>query len=63
MCPGNHESGGQRRSGRTRKGSPWLRQALVEAAQAAARTKGTYLGAQYPDGSRPVSGAGTELLR
>jgi transposase len=28
MCPGNHESGGKRKSGRTRKGSVWLRRAL-----------------------------------
>jgi transposase len=47
MCPGNHASAGKRLSGRTRRGSPWLRSALVEAAQAAARTKGTYLSAQY----------------
>ncbi len=47
MCPGNHESAGKRLSGRTRKGSPWLRQALVEAAHGAARSKQTYLGAQY----------------
>jgi transposase len=47
MCPGNHESGGKRRSGATRKGSPWLRACLVQAAHAAARTKGTYLAAQY----------------
>jgi transposase len=47
MCPGNHESAGKRRSGRTRKGSPWLRALLVQAAHAAARTKGTYLAAQY----------------
>ena len=47
MCPGNDESAGKRRSGRTRKGSPWLRALLVQAAHAAARTKGTYLGAQY----------------
>ena len=46
LCPGNHESAGKRRSGRTRKGSPWLREALVEAAGAARRTK-TYLGALY----------------
>jgi len=46
MCPGNHESAGKRSSGRTRKGSPWLRAALVDAAHAAARTP-TYLGAQY----------------
>jgi transposase len=47
MCPGNDESAGKRRSGRTRKGSPWLRTALIEAAQAAGRTKNTYLAAQY----------------
>jgi transposase len=47
LCPGNDESAGKRRSGRTRKGSPWLRTALVEAAQAAARSKDTYLAAQY----------------
>ena len=48
MCPGNHESAGKRKSGKTRKGSPWLRVALTEAAHAAARTKqATYLTAQY----------------
>lgn len=47
MCPGNHESAGKRKSGRTRKGSRWLRTALVEAAHAAARTRTTYLGTQY----------------
>ncbi|MCA1843537.1 MAG: IS110 family transposase [Actinobacteria bacterium] len=47
MCPGNNESAGKHRSGRTRKGSKWLRVALVEAAHAAARSKGTYLSAQY----------------
>ncbi len=47
MCPGNNQSAGKQRSGRTRKGSPWLRALLVQAAHAAARKKGTYLGAQY----------------
>jgi transposase len=47
MCPGNDESAGKRRSGRTRKGSPWLRALLVQAAHAAARKRGTYLAAQY----------------
>jgi transposase len=47
MCPGNHESAGKRQSGKTRKGSKWLRAALVEAGQAAGRTKGTYLSAQF----------------
>ena len=47
MCPGNHESAGKRQSGKTRKGSKWLRATLVEAAQAAGRSKGTYLSAQF----------------
>ncbi len=47
LCPGNHESAGKQRTGRTRKGNPWLRSALVEAAWAASRTKHTYLSAQY----------------
>jgi transposase len=49
LCPGNQESAGKHQSGRTRKGSPWLRSALVEAAQSAGRMKRqpTYLAAQY----------------
>jgi transposase len=47
MCPGNHESAGKRLSGKTRKGSQWLRTALVEAAHAASRRKDCYLSAQY----------------
>jgi transposase len=47
MVPGNNESAGKRRSGTTRKGDPWLRTLLVEAAYGAGRTKDTYLGAQY----------------
>jgi len=47
LCPGNNESAGKRKSGRTRKGSPWLRSALVEAAWAASHSKRTYLSAQY----------------
>jgi transposase len=46
MCPGQNESAGKRKSGRTRKGSPWLRSALIEAAHGAARSKDTYLAAQ-----------------
>jgi len=46
-CPGNDQSAGKRRSGRTRKGSKWLGIALEEAALAATRSKGTYLQAQY----------------
>jgi len=47
LCPGNNESAGKRKSGKTRKGSPWLRSALVEAAWAASHSKRTYLSAQY----------------
>ncbi len=47
MCPGNNESAGKHRSGKTRKGSKWLRTALTESARAASRSKGTYLSAQY----------------
>jgi len=47
MCPGNNESGGKRLSGKTRKGSPWLRSALVEAAHAAIHCTDSYLSAQY----------------
>jgi len=46
ICPGNYQSAGRSGTGRTRKGSPWLRSALVEAARAAGRGR-TYLGAQY----------------
>ncbi len=47
MCPGNDQSGGKRRSGKTRNGSKWLRSTLTESALAAARTKNSYLAAQY----------------
>jgi transposase len=47
ICPGNNESAGKRKSGKTGKGDVWLRAALIEAAQAASRTKDTYLASQY----------------
>jgi len=47
MCPGNQESAGKRQSGKTRKGSKWLRRALVEAAHGAARTKNSYFATLY----------------
>jgi len=47
MCPGNAASGGKRFSGKTRKGHAWLRRTLVEIAPVAAKTKETYLAAQY----------------
>jgi transposase len=47
MCPGNDESAGKRRSGRTRRGSKWLRTALVQGAHALAKGKPSYLASQY----------------
>jgi len=47
MCPGNNQSAAKHHPGRTRHGSKWLRVALVEAGQAAGRSKNTYLAAQY----------------
>lgn len=47
LCPGNHESAGKRRSGKARKGNAALRSALCEAAWSAARTRDTYLAAQF----------------
>jgi transposase len=48
VCPGQHESAGKRKSGKTRHGNRWLCGALGTAAMAAARTKDTtYLGARY----------------
>ena len=47
VAPGNHESAGKRYSGKTRKGNRPLRTLLTQVAHAAARTKGTYLAAQY----------------
>lgn len=47
VCPGNNQSGGKRRNGRTGHANRWLRTALVQGAQAASHTKNTYLSAQY----------------
>jgi transposase len=47
VCPGNKQSGGKRLRGALTHGSPWLRAALGEVAQAIGRSKGTYLSAQF----------------
>jgi transposase len=47
MCPGNNESAGKRRSGKSRNGDPWLQSALVEAGWSASRTKGTSMQARF----------------
>ena len=47
ICPGNKQTGGKRLSGRTRKGNPYLRSALVQAAWGATMKKNCYLSSQY----------------
>jgi transposase len=47
MCPGQYESAGKSKSGRARHGDTWLQRHLAIAAMAAARSKNTYLAAQY----------------
>src|SRR5919106_2465850 len=47
MCPGQHESAGKSKSGKSRHGDTWLQRHLAIAAMSAARTKHTYLSAQY----------------
>jgi transposase len=47
LVPGLNESAGKRQGNKLRRGSPWLRATLVEAAHAASRSQATYLSAQY----------------
>lgn len=47
VCPGNNESAGKRKTGKTRKGNVWLKAALTEAAWCASRTRNTYLSSLY----------------
>jgi transposase len=69
MCPGNRQSAGRSQGGKTRKGNGWLRQALVEAAWAASRSKGTSLSATYHrlagrrGGKRACLAVGHRILR
>lgn len=47
VCPGNNESAGKRRSGKTRKGNQTLKVILTQCAQAAVKRKDTFFYAQY----------------
>jgi transposase len=47
LCPGQEESAGKRKSGRTRRGNVWLRRALTQAAWGASMTRGSYFKALY----------------
>ncbi len=69
VCPGNNRTAGKQKSGKTRKGNRWLRQALAEAAWAASHGKGTGLGATYQrtkarrGGKRACPAVGQRILR
>ncbi len=47
LCPGQEESAGKRKSGRTRRGNVWLRRLLTQAAWGASMTRGSYFKAFY----------------
>jgi transposase len=47
LCPGNHQSAGKRKTGRTRQANRWLKAALCQAAWAATHVRESYLSAQY----------------
>ncbi|MDQ6613966.1 MAG: IS110 family transposase [Actinomycetota bacterium] len=47
MAPGNNITGGKRHSGKTTKGDVWLKDMLTQCAWSAARTRDTYLSAQF----------------
>jgi transposase len=47
ICPGNRQSAGKQTNGKTVQGNRWLKKVLCQSAWAAARTKGSYFGAQY----------------
>jgi len=47
MCPGNNESAGKKKSGKTKKANSTLKKTLIQCGRAAANSKNTYLNAQY----------------
>ena len=47
VCPGQNDSAGKRKSGKTRKGNSTLKKTLVQCANSASRAKDSYLSAQH----------------
>lgn len=47
LCPGNHESAGKKKGGRTRKGNSTLKKTVIQCGKAAGRSKNTYLNSMY----------------
>jgi len=56
VCPGQNQSGGKRKRGRTRKGNHLLKTGVMECARAASRTKNTYLSTYYSRLARRIGG-------
>jgi transposase len=63
LCPGHDQSAGKRRSGRTTKGSVWLRSMLVQVAWAASHTKGTILSETYRKAVKRLGKKKSRLMR
>ena len=47
LCPGNNQSAGKRKSGKTNKGNRYLKTTLIQAAKAAVKNKESFFYAQY----------------
>jgi transposase len=47
LCPGNNQSGGKRKNGKTRKANRWLKTALTQAAWGASRTRNSHFAARH----------------
>ena len=47
LCPGNNESAGRKKSGKTSKGNKALKTTLIQCAQVASRSKNSFFKAQY----------------
>jgi transposase len=69
LCPGNHESAGVRKTGRTNRGNNWLRSVLTQCAWAASNKHNSMLSAFYSRLSprcgkkRSIVALGHRLLR
>lgn len=55
ICPGNNESAGKNKSGRTRKGNKWLRRVLTQCAWGARRTE-SYVGRTFRRFEKSIGG-------
>lgn len=62
LCPRMDESAGKKRSTRIRKGAPWLKTTLLQAAWAAVRTKNSYYKALYGSVKRSSGSANKAIV-